>query len=95
MTYLIISQDEIQQINEKLVRINQKIDSLISNKPDIEIWLNTKQASHALQVTTRTLQSYRDQGIIPFSQFGREIRYRQSDIQDFLFDYYNGVRRAG
>ncbi len=85
----------LQEILDKLEGIDNKIDSVLNKKPDIEIWLTTKEAAQALQVTTRTLQSYRDQGIIPFSQFRREIRYRQSDIQDFLFDHYIKGRRAG
>jgi len=60
----------------------QKTKSLIG------IWLTTKEAAKALKVTPRTLQNYRDRGEIPFSQFGREVRYYAEDIQQFLMDHY-------
>jgi excisionase family DNA binding protein len=52
------------------------------------LWLNTKDVAKLIGVTTRTIQNYRDQGMLPFSQIGRVIRYRASDIQDFLMQYY-------
>ena len=94
MQLTIFSEDQfenlIRKIDEiKLVLDQQNVDT------NTEIWLTSKQAAKVLQKTTRTLQSYRDQGMIPFSQHGREIRYRQSDIQDYLFDHYIEGRRAG
>jgi excisionase family DNA binding protein len=52
------------------------------------LWLDTKQVAQLIGVTTRTIQNYRDQGMLPFSQIGRVIRYRASDIQDFLLAHY-------
>ncbi|MEX2411189.1 MAG: helix-turn-helix domain-containing protein [Candidatus Paceibacterota bacterium] len=52
------------------------------------IWLNTGQVANLLGVTTRTIQNYRDQGILPFSQIGRVIRYRTEDVQEFLMAHY-------
>ena len=53
---------------------------------------DTKQVSNILGISIRSLQEYRNQGIIPFIQIGRVIRYRQQDIQDFLMKYYNKPR---
>lgn len=52
------------------------------------LWLDTKEVAKLIGVTTRTIQNYRDQGMLPFSQIGRVIRYRASDIQAFLMEYY-------
>lgn len=52
------------------------------------LWLDTKEVAKLIGVTTRTIQNYRDQGMLPFSQIGRVIRYRAQDIQDFLMEYY-------
>jgi len=49
-----------------------------------EKWLDSKAVCHLLNVSSRTLQSYRDKGILSFSQFGRKIYYKVSDIQDHL-----------
>jgi hypothetical protein len=54
----------------------------------INLWLDTKQVAQLIGVTTRTIQNYRDSGMIPYTQIGRVIRYRALDIQDFLMGYY-------
>jgi excisionase family DNA binding protein len=58
------------------------------NAKHLTLWLNTKEVAKALGVTTRTVQNYRDQGMLPFSQIGRVIRYRDEDVQDFLMTHY-------
>jgi len=52
------------------------------------LWLDTKEVAKLIGVTTRTIQNYRDNGMLPFSQIGRVIRYRAQDVQDFLMEYY-------
>lgn len=37
-----------------------------------------------MKVSRRTLQSWRDQGIISFSQIGSKIYYQMSDVQKLL-----------
>ena len=71
-----------------MLNIEQKLDRINNAKHSSEVWLNTKQAAQALGVSTRTLQTYRDQGLIPFSQFKREVRFKSDDLQDFLMAHY-------
>ena len=52
------------------------------------LWLDTKDVAKLIGVTTRTIQNYRDQGMLPFSQIGRVIRYRADDVQAFLMEHY-------
>jgi excisionase family DNA binding protein len=79
----------LDEIKMRLENIESSLDSISNQKSQpIQAWLTTKQAALILGVTTRTLQTYRDQGDIPFSQFGREIRFRAEDIQDFLMAHY-------
>ena len=85
----------LQDILNKLEKIDSRLESVLISKPQTEVWLNSKDAAIALGITTRTLQTYRDQGMIPYSQFGSKIRYRQSDIQDFLLDHYVSIKKVG
>jgi excisionase family DNA binding protein len=85
----------LEVILNRLDKIDSQLESVLISKPQTEVWLSTKDAAKALGITTRTLQSYRDQGMIPYSQFGREIRYRQSDIQDFLLEHYVSKKKVG
>jgi len=56
-------------------------------KKMIERLLNTKQASEMLGVDSKSLANsrYSGQGIaIPFVKMGRLVRYKQSDIENFI-----------
>ena len=41
-----------------------------------------------LMISKRTLQTYRDRGILPFSQISRKIYYKASDIDEYLDRHY-------
>jgi len=47
-------------------------------------WISSEEVCRLLMISKRTLQSYRDRGILPFAQIGRKIYYKASEIDDFL-----------
>jgi len=49
-----------------------------------ELWWDNEQLCTYLNISTRTLQSYRDNGAIEFSQYGSKIWCRYQDVQEFL-----------
>lgn len=53
-----------------------------------EKWLDNQQVCKILRVSTRTLQDYRDQGVLSFSQYGKKIYYRADDIELHLENHY-------
>lgn len=48
--------------------------------------LTVEEAAEELEVSTRTLASWRNSGTheLPYLKIGRDVRYRQSDIDAFL-----------
>ena len=55
-----------------------------------EKFLSNREASKCLKVSIRTLQEWRDTGVIPYIQIKGKIIYLQSDIERLLRTYYNG-----
>ena len=51
-------------------------------------WLDNDQVCEILKVTKRTLQNYRDNFILPYSQIGRKVYYKESDVQTVLEKNY-------
>ena len=51
-------------------------------------WLSSEEVCYLLMISKRTLQSYRDRGILPFAQIGRKLYYKASDIQAYLELHY-------
>ena len=53
-----------------------------------EKFLSNREASKYLKVSIRTLQEWRDTGVIPYIQIKGKIIYRQSDIDKLLQKHY-------
>ncbi len=47
-------------------------------------WLSTKEAAAALGLTPRTLYRLIDEGQLPAYRFGRVIRLKQTEIDEFV-----------
>ena len=58
-----------------------------------EKFLSNREVSKYLKVSIRTLQEWRDTGVIPYIQIKGKIIYRQSDIERLLQTYYNKERQ--
>jgi uncharacterized protein YdcH (DUF465 family) len=51
-------------------------------------WLDNEDVCKVLRVTKRTLQNYRDNFILPYSQIGKKVLYKSSDVQRVLEKHY-------
>ena len=47
-------------------------------------WVESEEARKILGVSPKTWQTYRDSRALPFSQFGRKIYVKRSDLENFL-----------
>ena len=67
------------------------IESIVKHyKPHLngERFLSNNEVSKKLNVSLRTLQKWRDTGLIPFIQIKGKIIYRQRDIDKLLQKHY-------
>ncbi|MCS2957039.1 helix-turn-helix domain-containing protein [Bacteroides salyersiae] len=49
-------------------------------------WLDNCETCRLLNVSARTMQTYRDTGKLPYSQINNKIYYKASDVETFLLD---------
>ena len=49
-----------------------------------ERWLDNQEVCLMLGITKRTLQSYKDKGLLPYSKLIRKNYYKFSDVQRLL-----------
>ena len=47
-------------------------------------WLDNKLVCELLKISPRTLQTYRDTGVLPYTQIGRKCYYKATDIEQFI-----------
>lgn len=66
-----------------------------NNKPSLdgERYYTDKELSVKLKVSRRSLQDYRNNGILPYTRIGGRILYRASDIERTLMDEYKEAYR--
>ena len=73
----------LDEIMSRLEVISSKLEE-IQNQKQLKRWLSNSEACDFLEVTPRTMQNYRDNGIISFSKVGSKIYYRISDLEIHL-----------
>ena len=95
MDVITIESDAFAQIMSKLKSLEDRFTELKdkSENPLKEKWLDNQEMMQLLKISKRTLQYYRDDKIIPFSQVGSKIYYKASDIEKFLKQNYIKVSR--
>ncbi len=55
-----------------------------------DTWLDNQDVMQTLHISKRTLQTFRDNGTLPFSKVGGTFYYKVSDIEEILHNnYYN------
>ena len=74
----------IREVRKRLREIAQTHRPLFGG----EIYLTGREVCERLFVSPRTLQDYREKGIIPYTQIAGKILYRLSDINRLLQDNY-------
>lgn len=72
--------DRIRQYLKDLLEKTQKL----TPKSVDEEWYTNRDVCRLLGVSQRTLQNYRDKGLIPYSQVGHKCYYKIKDIEDFI-----------
>lgn len=88
MQVITIESEAFQKIVTQLESIQQKLNKEKATTPLSEIWLDNQDVCELLHVSKRTLQHYRDSGMIAYSQIGAKIYYKASDINEMLDKHY-------
>ncbi len=89
---LIVNSHEMAAITAKLDNVIAELTEMKKEKvPLTEKWLTNAEVCNLLKISGRLLQSYRDGGVMPFSQHGSKIYYKASDIENFLMQHYKNA----
>ena len=86
----------VVEFGDSLDRLLDGIENFMANsRPTLggERFLTDKEVSARLKVSRRTLQDYRNNGILPYTQVGGKILYRASDIEKTLMKGYKEAYR--
>lgn len=80
--------------NERIVQFYQRLketlialESALKEKRSLlngQRYMTDAELSQYLKLSRRTLQEYRNNGLVPYYQIGGKILYRESDIEELL-----------
>ena len=82
---------EMKQLISGIKGLTNRVRSIAqTHRPlfEDEIYLTGREVCERLFLSPRTLQDYRDKGIIPYTQIAGKILYRLSDINRILSENY-------
>ena len=83
--------DDMQVVLSAISGVSKRIKEVgQTHKPLFggEHFLTSKEVCERLYISPRTLQDYRDRGIIPYTQFAGKILYKVSDLERMLKNSY-------
>ena len=83
--------DDMQVVLSAISGVSKRIKEVAqTHKPLFggEHFLTGKEVCERLYISPRTLQDYRDKGIIPYTQFAGKILYKESEIERILKNNY-------
>jgi hypothetical protein len=83
MEIIAIEKRTFEQMMQSFENFASQVENLCGNNR-IEQWLNNREACELLKISQRTLQSYRDTGILPYSQIGHKCYYRVADVEQII-----------
>ena len=83
-TLKLITEQDFDQLMSKIDLIEKKIDTLLNNGVGSKQLYTINEACELLQVSKRTLQKYRDEGMLSFTQIADKIYFQKVDIDAFL-----------
>lgn len=86
MEIVTIEKKTFEEMKEKFNRFSEHLQELCSRyrPPEKMNWLDNADACEKLNVSKRTLQTYRDSGRLAYSQINHKLYYKLEDVEAFL-----------
>lgn len=84
MEIVAIEKRTFEQMMQRFEDFAKQVNALCGQNCSNENWFDNKQVCELLKISPRTLQTYRDTGVLPFSHIGRKCYYKVTDIEQFV-----------
>ncbi|MGH2667156.1 helix-turn-helix domain-containing protein [Flavobacterium sp.] len=87
MEVFILSKAQFAELTSRLDTL-QNLLNTTESKGSKKSFMDNEEFLQLMGVSKRTAQSWRDEGIISFSQVGNKIYYKMSDVDKLLAEHY-------
>ena len=83
MEVIMIETKVFKAMQERFEAFARKVDELYDENSDknMKKWLDNQDVCQILNITKRTLQTYRENVILPYTMIGHKIYYKTEDVE--------------
>jgi hypothetical protein len=89
MEVITMESEAYKSILQEFIEIKTIVKEKQRLQPLTDIWLDIQETCQLLKISKRTLQFYRDKGMLSFSQIQGKIYFKASDIELLLQKHYH------
>ena len=89
MEAIILSTQQYKDLVNRLDELNKQLEE--KQKKPQDTFLDNQEFLQLMNISKRTAQTWRDEGVVSFSQIGSKIYYRMSDVQKLLDKNYKAA----
>lgn len=93
MELTILTKEDLQELRQELIQEIKAGFSAAASSLQSDTYLTSEQVCEALGISSKQFQKYRNERRIAFSQFGRKIYVKRSDLDHFLESHRIEARR--
>lgn len=85
MEIISIEKQTVELLSSALEELLQCADEFGSKyNKKLSVWMDNSEVCQLLNISKRTLQTYRDNGILPYSQIDHKMFYKPCDVEKLL-----------
>lgn len=86
MEIVSIEKKTFEEMKERFDKFSEHLEELCARyrPPGKMNWMDGADVCEKLNICKRTLQAYRDRGLLPYSQINHKIFYRTEDVETFM-----------
>jgi hypothetical protein len=84
--------DLLLALSQEIKDLKARIEFLRHSRAEVlkDTWIDNQDVLQTLHISKRTLQTFRDNGTLPYSKVKGKFYYKVSDVEQLLQDnYYN------
>lgn len=94
ITMVLISESEWNGLRSEIEQIKSFVSEKELQCKTDDKWLSVPEVLERLHICPKTWQKYKNRKNIPFTQFGRKIYVKESDIEKFMAENHIEARRS-
>ena len=84
MNYYVITETNWAKLRDEILSLAECCHKAFGEQSRHTDWLHNGDVCRLLNISKRTLQHYRDTGVLPFTQIGHKCYYRREDVDRLL-----------